>query len=82
MKTAKAKKLKKVTPKRATVKITVKKSGKKLSKSDPDFYKKLGEISAKKRKLPKSFFSKMAEKSHGPDSNRDGYHGGRKKADS
>lgn len=47
-----------------------------LCKSDPDYYKKIGLISAQKRKLPKEFFSEMARKSH---KNRDGYKGGRKR---
>lgn len=68
-------------------KAAVKKVGKptrvkvKLSKSDPDYYKKIGQISARKRKLDSSYFSDMAAKSHGPESKRDGYHGGRKKKD-
>ena len=49
-----------------------------LSKSDPDYYSKIGQISAKRRKLPSSFFSDMARKSH---KNRTEYHGGRKKKD-
>jgi hypothetical protein len=47
-----------------------------LKKSDPDYYAKIGAISAKKRKLPKSFFSEMARKSH---LRRTEYHGGRRK---
>ena len=35
-----------------------------LSKSDPDFFSKLGEISAKKRHLPSDTFSAMAAASH------------------
>jgi hypothetical protein len=50
----------------------------KLSKKDPDYYAKIGAISAAKRKLNKAYFSDMAKKSHGPNSARDGYHGGRK----
>ena len=53
----------------------------KLSKSDPNYYAKIGAISAAARKLKSSYFSDMAKKSHGPDSARDGYHGGRKKKD-
>lgn len=36
----------------------------KLSKADPDFYSKLGSVSAEKRNLPSDTFSKMAEASH------------------
>lgn len=35
-----------------------------LSKSDPDFFSKLGEISAKRRNLPSDTFSAMAAASH------------------
>jgi hypothetical protein len=49
----------------------------KLKKSDPDYYSKIGKISAAKRKLNSKYFSKMAAKSHAPGC-RDGYHGGRK----
>lgn len=65
-------------------KVAVKKVGKptrvkvKLSKKDPDYYKKIGAISAAKRKLNSEYFSQMAAKSHAPGC-RDGYHGGRKK---
>lgn len=47
-----------------------------LKKSDPDYYSKIGAISARKRKLPTSFFSDMAKKSH---LHRTEYNGGRKK---
>lgn len=79
--------MKKLTPKpvkKATIKKAVKqnpKPKKKLSKKDPAYYSKIGAISAAKRKLNREFFSEMARKSHGPDSARDGYHGGRKKKD-
>jgi len=56
-----------------------KKSG--LSKSDPDYYRKIGIISAQKRKMTSEQFSAMARLSHGENSKRDGYHGGRKKKD-
>lgn len=36
----------------------------KLSKSDPDFFRKLGSVSAEKRNLPTSTFSEMAAASH------------------
>jgi hypothetical protein len=36
----------------------------KLSKGDPDFYSKLGSVSAEKRSLPSSTFSEMAAASH------------------
>ena len=51
----------------------------KLSKADPDYYKKIGAISAAKRKLNSEYFSNMAAKSHNEKSRPDGYHGGRKK---
>ena len=49
----------------------------KLSKSDPDYYKKIGQISARKRKLSSQDFSEMARLSHiKPGKGR--YNGGRK----
>ena len=80
--------MKKETPKKVrAVNITpeVKKTPSKppkrtgLSKSDPDYYKKIGLISAQKRKMSSEEFSAMARKSHGPGSKRTGYFGGRKK---
>ena len=50
----------------------------KLSKADPNYFSKIGAISATKRKLSKEYFSTMAAKSHA-EGCRDGYHGGRKK---
>lgn len=47
-----------------------------LKKTDPNYYSKIGIISAKKRNLPTSFFSDMARKSH---KHRTEYRGGRKK---
>lgn len=76
MKKQTVKRIKTVTPKKVQKAQPVKP---KLSKSDPDYYKKIGEISARKRKLNSDYFSRMAKKSHGPNSARDGYHGGRKK---
>lgn len=71
------------TVKRAVIKKAVKptpsKPKPKLSKADPNYYAKIGAISAAKRKLPKSFFSEMASKSHAPGSRPDGYKGGRRK---
>lgn len=46
-------------------------------KSDPNYFKILGRISAAKRKGVD--FSAMAKLSHGASSKRDGYHGGRKR---
>jgi hypothetical protein len=74
--------MKKITTKKpksvATKKVEkLKPVTEKLSKQDPEYYKKIGEISAKKRKLNSTYFSDMAKKSHLPGS-RDGYHGGRK----
>ena len=51
----------------------------KLSKSDPDYYKKIGAISAARRKLKPGYFSEMAKLSHNSESRPDGYKGGRKK---
>lgn len=76
MKTLKPKTVKKQTIKKAVK--TPSKPKKKLSKKDPNYYAKIGAISAAARKLKSSYFSDMAKKSHGPDSARDGYHGGRK----
>ena len=50
----------------------------KLSKSDPDYYSKIGAISAAKRKLKSEYFSAMAVLSHAKGSRPDGYKGGRK----
>jgi len=47
-----------------------------LSKSDPEFYSKLGQISAKRRNISSEVFSEWARRSH---KNRTEYHGGRKK---
>lgn len=81
MKTQKPKAVKKQTIKKA-VKKAPSKPKKKLSKKDPNYYAKIGAISAAKRKLKSDYFSEMAKKSHGAGSNRTGYFGGRKpKAD-
>lgn len=53
--------------------------GQKMSKDDPDYYSKIGAISAARRKLSSEYFSDMAVKSHGINSSRTGYFGGRKK---
>ena len=74
MKRQTVKKLKTATPKKVQKAKPVKV---KLSKSDPNYYAKIGAISAAKRKLNKEFFSEMARKSHA-EGCRDGYHGGRK----
>ena len=79
MKTLKPKSVKKQTVKKAVK--TPSKPKKKLSKKDPNYYAKIGAISAAKRKLSKDYFSAMAKKSHQPGS-RDGYYGGRKPKDS
>jgi hypothetical protein len=71
-----AKKLKAVAPKKVQKAQAVK-----LSKQDPDYYKKIGAISAAKRKLNSTYFSDMAKKSHpvnNPEADREGYFGGRK----
>lgn len=60
----------------ATVKKQSKPRKTGLSKSDPDYYAKIGAISAKKRKMSSADFSAMAKKSH---PRPGGYHGGRPK---
>jgi hypothetical protein len=80
MKTIKPKTIPTITPEPAVKpkqSKPVKKTG--LSKKDPNYYAKIGAISAAKRKLSKSFFSEMARKSHNPESRPEGYRGGRKK---
>jgi hypothetical protein len=54
-----------------------KNSSRKFSKTDPDYYSKIGKISAKNRLKAegKKYFSEMAKKSHP----RDTYNGGRPK---
>ena len=47
-----------------------------LSKSDPEFYSKLGRISAARRNISSEVFSQWAKLSH---VGRTSYHGGRKK---
>lgn len=49
-----------------------------LSKSDPNYYAKIGAISAAKRKMSPEQFAEMAKKSH---PRAGGYHGGRPKKD-
>ena len=73
MKTVTPKKLKTLTP----AKAVKKQATKKLSKSDPDYYSKIGQISAAKRKMTSEQFSAMAKRSHNPASRPNGYHGGR-----
>jgi hypothetical protein len=50
----------------------------KLSKQDPEYYSKIGAISAARRKLNREFFITMAKLSHAPGARPDGYKGGRK----
>ena len=66
-------------PKPVSVKKVQKGQAVKLSKQDPDYYKKIGEISAARRKLKPEYFSDMAKLSHNSESRPDGYKGGRKK---
>ncbi len=83
MKTVRPKSVKKATIKKA-VKKTPSKPKVKLSKTDPNYYAKIGAISAARRKLNSDYFSNMAKKSHpsnNPDADRAGYFGGRKKKD-
>lgn len=79
MKPLKTKKLRALDIK-AEVKKTPSKPAKKtgLSKADPDYYKKIGQISAAKRKISSEQFSEWAKLSH--PRKRSGYRGGRKKA--
>jgi hypothetical protein len=49
-----------------------------LSKSDPNYYSKIGKISAARRQMTSEEFSHMAKLSH---VNRTEYHGGRPKKD-
>jgi hypothetical protein len=79
MKTVKPKKPRTVTPKsgvESKPSKPVKKA--KLSKKDPNYYSKIGKISARKRKLGSDYFSDMARASH---VNRTSSNGGRKKKD-
>lgn len=78
MKKQTIKKPKAVAPKKVSKAKPVKP---RLSKDDPEYYSKIGAISAAKRKLSKEYFSRMASKSHSPQSRPDGYKGGRKKKD-
>jgi hypothetical protein len=73
------------SPKKLVVKPAVlpapskprKKTG--LSKSDPNYYSKIGAISAAKRKLSSKFFSDMAVKSHEHRTKKSYKKGGRRK---
>lgn len=75
MKKQTIKKPKAATPKKVQKAQVVKP---KLKKSDPDYYSKIGAISAAKRKLKSEYFSAMAVLSHAKGSRPDGYKGGRK----
>jgi len=44
--------------------------GMKFDKKDPDYFKKIGQQSARKRKLTSADYSEMAKASHGPNSKR------------
>lgn len=46
----------------------VKRTG--LSKSDPNYFAKIGRISARRRQMTSEQFSAMAKRSHAPDSAR------------
>lgn len=69
-----SKKLRPKTPKKLIPKPGVKKAPskpmKKLKKSDPGYFAKIGAISAAKRRLDSDYFSNMARLSHGPKANR------------
>lgn len=72
--TSTVKKIRKVNITPATTKSTkVKKVG--LSKKDPLFYSKIGQLSAERRALSSEDYAEMAKKSHP----RREYRGGRKK---
>lgn len=64
-----AKTIRSAAPKKTT------RPAKKLSKKDPDYYSKIGAISARKRKMTSADFSAMAKASHP----RKVYKGGRPK---
>lgn len=71
------KKPKKLEVKPAVKAVRSKPAAAKLSKADPDYYSKIGAISAQKRKISSEQFSEMAKKSHPRPAS--GYRGGRKK---
>ena len=77
MKRMAPKKMRKLALKPA-VKKSPTKTKKRLSKSDPDYYSKIGKISARKRGMTSEEFSAMASLSHP----RKEYKGGRPKKDS
>ena len=79
MKTLKPKSVNKQAIKKAVK--TPSKPKKKLSKKDPNYYSKIGAISAAKRKLKSDYFSQMAKLSHAAGARPDGYKGGRKPKD-
>ena len=78
MKTVKPQSVKQAVVKKAVKKVSSKPK-QKLSKKDPDYFAKIGAISAAKRKLNREYFSEMARKSHAEGSRPEGYRGGRKK---
>jgi hypothetical protein len=66
------------TPRKVTVKSAVatpKRKPAKLSKLDPDYFSKIGQLSAKSRKMTSEQMSDLAKQSHP----RAEYRGGRKK---
>jgi hypothetical protein len=77
MKTVRPKKIPTVTvpPAVSVPSETVSTAG--LSKSDPEYFKKIGQISAKKRKMSSEDFAAMAKLSHPRP--KGSYKGGRKK---
>ena len=75
------KKLRKLVVKQAVKSTQSKPKKTGLKKSDPDYFKKIGQISAAKRQLSPEFFSAMAKKSHNSKSRPHGYMGGRPKKD-
>jgi hypothetical protein len=64
------KKIRSLTPKPLVKQKPSKPTRTGLSKDDPEFFHKLGKLSAQKRALPPEEFSSMAARSHQPDSKR------------
>jgi len=58
------KKLKKLTVKSGVLDAPSKPKSTGLKKSDPDYYRKIGQISAARRQMSSEEFSAMAKKSH------------------
>ena len=72
------KKVKQFSPKKPAKRLSPKV---KLSKSDPDYFKKIGEISAKKRAISSEQFAEWARLSHKKRKKSSYKNGGRRKKD-